>query len=205
VSARSKVAADVPAARELAADGSEIERGPESRHLDRCMERFLDGDRAAFEELYRRLAPRLLRSLRLSTGDPQLADDLLQITFLKVVSARESYRRGMSAEAWIWAIAKHSRHDEQRRSARARELVSALPICTPEVVAAPDHDDAEALSCALRELPEAQREALLLLKVYDLPASEAASAAGTTVGAVKMRAQRAFETLRKLLVPGGGR
>lgn len=199
MAARTKLALAAPAVTKDAA----VERSSESAHLDQCMERFLEGDRCAFEEIFRRLAPRLLRSLRLASGDAQLADDLVQITFLKVVRARESYRRGMSVEAWIWAIAKNAHLDEQRRRSRTREMIAALPV-SPSMGGAfappvEQRSDVEQLGLALEQLPEPQREALLLLKVYDLSAGEAAIAAGTTVGAVKMRAQRAFETLRKVL------
>lgn len=186
----------VPGVRE---DG-DADGGP----LERAMDRFVDGDTAAFEELFQRLAPRLLRSLRIMTGDPHLAEDLMQTTFLKVVRARDSYQRGMAVEAWIWTIARHAYLDDRRRRSRGRELLVADPEpAAREVagdVAAIDH-----LERALGALPPAQREAIVLLKVQELSAEEAAAAAGTTAGAVKMRAQRAYETLRRILSPSRGR
>jgi RNA polymerase sigma-70 factor (ECF subfamily) len=168
--------------------------------LERCMERFVDGDARAFEELFQRLAPRLERSLRLLTGDPHLAEDLTQTTFLKVLRARGTYQRGMAVQAWVWTIAKHAYLDERRRRSRAPELLVAEPDPPPAAEAGdPTADDR--LERALGALPPAQREALVLLKVQELTADEAAAAAGTTAGAVKMRAQRAYETLRRLLSP----
>ncbi len=134
------------------------------------------------------------------TGDPHLADDLTQTTFLKVLRARGTYQRGMAVQAWVWTIARHAYVDERRRRSRTPELLVAepdppLPVEAVEVV------EADRLERALHALPPAQREALLLLKVQGLSADEAAAAAGTTAGAVKMRAQRAYETLRRILSP----
>jgi RNA polymerase sigma-70 factor (ECF subfamily) len=172
----------------------------ESDSLDQCMERFLDGDARAFEELYQALAPRLVQSLRILSGDAALAEDLTQITFLKVLRASDTYRRGMSVRAWIWTIAKHTYLDERRRGFRTREIASG--DLTPEVEPSATHPSSSrtaAVARALGALPTAQREAILLLKVHELSAKEAAAAAGTSVGAIKMRAQRAYETLRRLL------
>jgi RNA polymerase sigma-70 factor (ECF subfamily) len=168
---------------------------------ERCIEGFLQGDAAAFEELFRRVAPRLLRVLRLQTRDAQLADDLLQTTFLKVVRAAGTYQRGMSVEAWIWAIARHTLRDDRRRRERRGEELVAEPD-SPPAQDAQGPGMREAIARALAQLPEAQREAVLLLKVQELSVREAAAAAGTTVGGIKMRAQRAYQVLRRLLDPG---
>jgi DNA-directed RNA polymerase specialized sigma24 family protein len=61
----------------------------------------------------------------------------------------------------------------------------------PEVVAA-------ALD-ALAALPTQQREAVVLTKLEGKSVAEAAAIAGTTVGALKVRAHRGYEALRKLL------
>jgi RNA polymerase sigma-70 factor, ECF subfamily len=175
--------------------GGDAADGP----LEERMERFLDGDTRAFEELFHMLAPRLERSLRFLSGDRHLAEDLTQTTFLKVLRARDTYQRGMAVEAWVWAIARHAFADACRQRRRRPEVLVAdpehgAPAAEPERSA-----DAEHLAEALLELPAAQREALVLLKVQGLSAGEAAEAAGTTVGGIKMRAQRAYETLRRVL------
>src|SRR5439155_25631004 len=50
--------------------------------LEAMMTRFLDGDPRAFDELFRRLSPRVVGLLRALSGDPRLAEDLAQTTFL---------------------------------------------------------------------------------------------------------------------------
>lgn len=173
--------------------------------LDACMERFVAGEPRAFERLFQQLAPRLVRSLYLLTGDVDLAEDITQTTFLKVLRARDTYQRGMSVQGWIWVIAKHTLFDERRKRSRTREVLLpdldlAPVVAGPGVSAAPGE-----LERALQRLPLAQREAVLLLNLYELSGAEAAAAAGTSVGAIQMRAQRGCETLRRLLSPGGSR
>jgi len=53
----------------------------------------------------------------------------------------------------------------------------------------------------LKELPTAQRETILMLKGAGLTLEEVARASGSTIGAVKQRAHRAYEKLRKVLGP----
>ena len=52
---------------------------------------------------------------------------------------------------------------------------------------------------ALAELPEAQRQAVMLTKLEGRSVAEAAAIAGTTPGAMKVRAHRGYEALRRLL------
>lgn len=162
--------------------------------LEQQMERFLDGDAAALELIFRRLSPRLTSGLRLMTGSSHLAEDLTQSTFLKVLRARGTYQRGMSVDVWVWAIARRTWIDERRRFARRSEvLIGHEPLPCDEA------EDTGPLFAALRALPVSQREAVLLLKVEGLSAAEAAAVVGTTEGAIKMRAQRGYEQLRRTL------
>src|SRR4030095_8932951 len=66
-----------------------------------------------------------------------------------------------------------------------------------------DPEVAKAALDALAELPAQQREAVVLTKLDGKSVAEAAEIAGTTVGAMKVRAHRGYEALRKLL--GGGK
>jgi RNA polymerase sigma-70 factor (ECF subfamily) len=172
------------------------------------MEAFLAGDTRAFEALYRRLAPRVVGYLRVMSGNAGLAEDLAQTTFLKVHRARDTWQRGAQVEPWVFAIARRTFLDHRRREKRARESLSAdgtLPEPMPEGIE-PLHgfdrlDDQQTLVIQKRlaALPEPQREALVLLKIEGLSTAEAAAVAGTTQGAIKLRAHRAYESLRQAL------
>ena len=174
------------------------------------MARYCDGDRAAFDALYAEVAPRLFGFLHKLVGDRALAEDVLQETLLKLHEARGFYVRGADPVPWMFTIARHAAFDELRKKKRARvRLVGDEDRAPPEPRAdlsgAPEpargSDDpagAEALA-ALESLPAPQRQALLLTKVEGLSQAEAAARAGTTPGAIKLRAHRAYVALRKLV------
>ncbi len=177
------------------------------------MAQYQDGDANAFRELYALVAPRLLGYLMKMARDKAVADDLLQQTFLKVHRARGAYVRGADPLPWIYSIAHRTFIDEVRKGKRA--LVRVADEEVPEVPAGIDGESAdrrdervdpalarEALD-ALAQLPEQQREAVVLTKLDGKSLAEAAEIAGTSVGAMKVRAHRGYEALRKLL--GGKR
>ena len=174
------------------------------------MEAFLQGDARGFERLYRRMAPRVRGFLRGLCGDARLADDLAQTTFLKVHQARETYRLGAPVEPWVFAIARRTWIDHARHRRRRPEALSAdgqLPEASAEPPAprgfeALSSDALETLERGLGELPAAQREAIVLLKVEGLSVAEAAEVAGVTVSNLKVRAHRGYEALRRALGVG---
>jgi len=175
------------------------------------MARYCDGDASAFRELYAQVAPRLLGYLVKMARSRAVADDLLQQTFMKVHRARAAYVRGADPVPWIYSIAHRTFLDEARRVKRAVVRVAETddlpeqqadlhgeaadrrdePRADPELV--------KATLDALAELPAQQREAVVLTKLDGKSVAEAAEIAGTTVGAMKVRAHRGYEALRKLL------
>ncbi|MBL8601197.1 MAG: RNA polymerase sigma factor [Myxococcales bacterium] len=179
--------------------------------LEALMARVQAGERAAFEQLYARLGGRVLGFLRAMARDPQLAEDLTQTTFLKVFRARETWRRGAPVEPWVFAIARHAWLDHLRRTRRRPERVTddgRVPEASDDALGAEgfdrlDADSLAALERGIAALPEAHREALLLLKVEGLSVHEAAAVAGVSPGNLKVRAHRAYEALRKVLKRGG--
>ncbi len=178
------------------------------------MARYCDGDASAFRELYAAVSPRLYGYLVKMSRSRALADDLLQQTFLKVHRARAAYVRGADPLPWIYSIAHRTFIDEVRKGKRAKVNVGDgddLPEIAADIggnaLDATDEPrvDSELLAStldALAGLPEQQREAVVLTKLEGKSVAEAAEIAGTSVGAMKVRAHRGYEALRKLL---GGR
>lgn len=173
------------------------------------MARYQDGDASAFRELYVQVAPRLLGYLMKMARSKALAEDLLQQTFLKVHRARGAYVRGADPLPWIYAIAHRTFIDDARKTKRA--VVRVAEDDVPEIAAGidgasvtrrderVDPDLARTALDALAELPAQQREAVVLTKLDGKSVAEAAEIAGTSVGAMKVRAHRGYEALRKLL------
>lgn len=175
------------------------------------MERYCAGDSAAFRELYAAVAPKLYGYLLKMARQRALADDLLQLTFLKVHRARPAFVLGADPVPWIYSIAHRTFLDEARRAKRAvvglahddelPELAADLGGGAAAAAAVPRHDPevTKAALAALAHLPEQQREAVVLTKLDGKSVAEAAAIAGTTVGAMKVRAHRGYNALRKAL------
>lgn len=172
---------------------------------------YCDGDAQAFRDLYQLVAPRLVGYLIRMTRDRASADDLVQQTFLKVHRARGAYVRGADPVPWIYAIAHRTFIDDVRKKKRGAGLTDAGEI--PEVPAVITGESATASAeqpavdpelrrRALRELdrlPVQQREAVVLTKLDGRSIAEAAEIAGTTPGAMKVRAHRGYMALRRAL------
>lgn len=175
----------------------------EADELREQMRRYQQGDPSAFDALYRALASRIYGYLFQSTRDRVLADDLLQEVFFNVHRARATYRPGSPVLPWVFAIARHAAASRARSAGRrakreeAREDLSDLPAAAPEDP--PEDPRIDEIRAVLEELPAPQREAVMLLKVSGLSVAEAAAATGSTAGAIKLRAHRAYEAIRKRL------
>lgn len=186
---------------------------PEALEASQVMARYCDGEAEAFRRLYAMLAPRVLAYLKGILGDRAAAEDVLQQAFIKVHEARATYVRGANPIPWIYTIAHRTCLDELRRRKRSRVRLTkdGAPTETAAQVAhitgvdATAHEseepsaEATAAMAALQRLPENQRQALILTKVHGRSIAEAAMIAGTTPGAIKLRAHRAYVTLRGLL------
>jgi RNA polymerase sigma-70 factor, ECF subfamily len=175
------------------------------------MQRYCAGDASAFRELYSQTAPALRRYLLRLAGQPATADDLLQQTFLKVHRARSAFVLGADPLPWMYSIAHRTFLDEARRRKRAKVNVGATDVLPDVAVhlsghtdeqlpdSGPPAEETEAAIAALQQLPEAQRQAVVLTKLSGKSVAEAAEIAGTSVGAMKVRAHRGYELLRKIL------
>jgi len=172
---------------------------PRHEELELLMVRYQNGDASAVTELVETLSPPLYRFFTSQFVSRRFADDLLQETWLKIHEVRHTYRPGEPVLPWIYAIARHTRVDHYRRTRRVEDReqqVEQLPEAA--ATAAPDSRGFD-LEAVLRQLPESQREVVVMLKVADMSLEEVARATSSSVGSVKQKAHRAYEKLRGLL------
>lgn len=180
--------------------------GERKRHADeellrRLMVRYQEGDRGAADELVERLAPLLFRFLSAPGRGRSDTEDLVQQCWLRIHKSRHTFRSSEPVLPWIFAVARHASLDEFRRQKRlgSREvLVEHLPenVQPQETPMAGLKDE---LGYYLNQLPESQREVLLMMKVSGMSLEEVARATSSSVGSVKQKAHRAYEKLRRLL------
>ncbi|WP_340376798.1 RNA polymerase sigma factor [Streptomyces sp. SS7] len=163
------------------------------------------GDRAAFEELYRRTSPWLAVRLRRRCADEQVVAEVMQETYLAVWRAAGAFSGaavGGSATGWLWTIAARRLVDAFRRRAHHAE---PPPAAAPPGAAPAAEEEALAASVggdvgdALRRLAPELRQVLQALVLDGLSVKETAVLLGLPEGTVKTRARRARIQMRRAL------
>jgi len=176
--------------------------GPDEEHLVRRVAR---GDRAAFDDLYRRTSPWLLVRLRRRCSDDELIAEVLQDTYLAVWRAAGAFAgAGVdgSAVGWLWTIAARRLVDALRR--RYREAQAPPAVLAPPTVPAAEDDVLDSIvddpvGSALRLLAPELRQVLQAMVLDGLTVRETAVLLGLPEGTVKTRARRARIALRESL------
>jgi len=168
-----------------------------SADLDRWMVRYQQAEPEAPAVLVSALSPALLRFFRSDAASREQADDLLQDTWLRIHRVRHTYRPGEPVLPWIYAIARRVRVDGYRRTRRVTLHETAMDVLPDRPRQQDSRNPSSAFETLVAVLPEAQREIVTMLKVGGLTLEEVADATSSTVGAVKQKAYRAYERLRK--------
>lgn len=167
------------------------------------MRKALGGDRSSYRALLEDIHGDLVRYVRRRVHDPQEVEDIVQDVLLVIHRARHTYDPGRPFEPWMYAIARNTTIDAGRRkSTRGKREVLAEEL--PEVVADAESSDAPLLA-ALERLPPTQREAFSMLKLEGLSVEDAADRAGVSPGTLRVRAHRAYRSVRAFIDPTGDR
>jgi len=150
------------------------------------------GDRNAFALLYERFAP-VVHGVLLANAPPDEADDLVQEVFLVALQRLPGLRDPGAFGGWVVAIARNEARMQRRRARRLVALTSDVPDER-------DHDtEAFAVLAAIRSLPEAYRETLMLRLLEGLSGEEIATRTGLTPGSVRVNLHRGMKELRTRL------
>jgi RNA polymerase sigma-70 factor, ECF subfamily len=176
----------------------ETQRLERSRRRARFMARLQQGDADACRELLDDIGPSLINFLRRRVADPHELEDVYQEVFMAIFEARHTYEPGRPFEPWLFAIARNIAADYSRRRwtrAHWEELVADPPEHPADTSSAAVPE----LSSVLAELPPDQLEAFSLLKLDGLSVEMAAKQAGVSAGALKVRAHRAYKSLKRLI------
>ncbi len=161
-----------------------------------------DGDERAFLALYDRYVSRVHALTLRILGEPMLAEEATQDTFLKLWSRARQYLadRG-SLLVWLLTIARRTALDRLRLEGRRPTLSdSEDPETTWQSIASEDSLTSEArwrsMYFAVQSLPEEQRQVIELAYYQGMSQSEIAEVLGWPLGTVKSRLRTAMESLR---------
>lgn len=161
----------------------------------KLMLRLREGERSAFDELYRRYSKKIYNYLLRFSGNAPAAEDLTQEVFVKMYVSAKTYEPTAKVSTWLFTIASHLAVNEYHKNKRLifdnREPQSG--ILTEEAVMMNDME--QGLLRCIQELPPNQKEAMLLRSVEGMDYEEIARALSTSVKAVKSLLNRAREKL----------
>lgn len=155
-------------------------------------------DDRRLREVYAAAYARLVGQLVGVTGDPAEAEDVVMEAFARAAARLRDFNEVDNPEAWLRTVAVNLARSRWRRMLRRTHL---LPRLVESEAYADLPEDHIALMAALRRLPPAQREAIALHHLADLPVAEVALTLGVPEGTVKARLARGRAALAVLLSP----
>ena len=163
------------------------------------------GDGAAFDVLFERYAGLLLRVARRQLETEDQARDVVQETFVRVHAARHDFRTDARFRPWVMTIAMNLVREywrkKKRRKTHSDDTLDTRAAPTAERGPIELAQRAELVKSALAGLPDSQREVVELHWFQERPFAEVAQIVGTSEGAVRVRAHRAYKKLKEVLGP----
>jgi RNA polymerase sigma-70 factor (ECF subfamily) len=136
-------------------------------------------------------------------GDRERADDLVQETLYKAWNHLDSFKEGTNLKAWLFTILRNTYFSERRK--RKREVEDADGSYAARLSSKPEqhgHMEMKDFQEALAQLPDDQREALVLVGAAGFSYEEAADISGCAIGTIKSRVNRARNRLAETLQMG---
>jgi RNA polymerase sigma-70 factor (ECF subfamily) len=176
------------------------------------LRRAREGDPDAFEKLMTEAEPLVWRVCWHYLGDRENASDCGQESMIKIWRSLGNYRGDCAFESWVYRIAANCCLDAKRKAGRDRsESIEPLreagfdppdpePGTEEKVIAA---DRRQRLREGIAQLPEDQREALVMTQLEGISYEDAAVRLGVSEGTVKSRVSRAKAKLQEWLTEGG--
>lgn len=188
------LSAALPHGRAAIAPEQDEARAEERKLVDRAR----GGDVAAFEELYRRNVRRIYGLCYRLAGNPTLAEELTQDTFVRAWEKLGGFRGDSAFSSWLYPMAVNLSHSERRSRTRRTARVMPTDDLTPfDKGTAPRAPEAAVdLERALAELPDGARRVFVLHEVHGYKHEEIAEMTGIASGTSKAQLHRARRLLR---------
>lgn len=168
---------------------------------DMIMEAVKSGDLQKVSVLFDRYHKRIFNFLARMTNDRDVAEDLTQNVFLRIMKYRNSYKEGMRFQSWIYQVARnifsdHYQSTKNRMSGFVDVETMADRINDSQQSVEQDERE-EILHKSLHMLSVDQRELLVLTRFQQMKYEEVAAIMDTTVANIKVKVHRAIHKLRE--------
>jgi len=164
------------------------------------MARIQEGDQEAYRQFLNEIGPLLFNYVRRRVFNPEMVSDVYQEVLLTLHKARFTYEPSRPLGPWLFTVARNSILDALGKNRKFAEREVPTETLPESGAVEADGSLGDELHQALKSLSPIHREAVELLKLRGLSLEEAALELKISVAALKVRAHRGYEQLRKLLV-----
>lgn len=133
--------------------------------------------------------------------DGVLSEDLVQMVFERLLKYRQSFVASMTFRAWIYQIARNVRKDHFKKRQRISDFIQPddLEIETASIeTTISQQENLQQLEIAMQQLPDSQREILVMTRFQKMKYAEVADILQCSEGAVKVKVHRALKHLRNV-------
>ncbi len=180
-----------------------------SEALDEILQNAAAGDQDAWRSLIQTYSGRVFGLLYRQCANGELAQEITQATFVKVVTKLSEYREQGRFEPWLFRIAMNTLRDEMRRKKRHASTVD-LNSTPPESIGH-SHDqqtpfdqlqqteEHDQLRQAVKQLPDADQKILYMRYTAELSFAQIAESLDEPLGTVLARGHRALKKLKKII------
>jgi RNA polymerase sigma-70 factor (ECF subfamily) len=184
-------------------DNEPIKDRDHSMEIDeRIFERIGKGDSSALDELYQKTERTLYAFTVSLTRDHEQAKDLMQETYLKILSAAHLYRPMGKPLAWMFTIAKNLYYTEMKRNSRFSSEDPTDLSNDRRFSYVTDADDRLVLEGVLKKLTEEEREIIMLYAVSGMKHREIAESLNIKLSTLLSKYHRGLKKLRSHLEEG---
>lgn len=168
---------------------------------EQIMEAVRDGDLQQASLLFDRYNKRLFNFLARMTMDRDLAEDLTQNTFLRMIRYRSSYKSGRKFQSWIYQVARNVFSDHyqvsKKKKADHMDIEKVGEWVADEGEGHTIDEQEKLLHKSMQMLNDEQRELLILTRFQHMKYEEVAEMMETSVANIKVRVHRAISKLRE--------
>ncbi len=155
------------------------------------------GDKEALSQIVRRYYNEIYLFIYRRLGDSYSAEDITQEVFLKFTQCLPQYKEKDKLKSYLLSIAINCSNDYYRKA--KREVLSEEIEITEEVVISFDSDMRECIKSALLQLPDEQRNVIILRYYHDLKIREISRITSCSQSTVKSRLYRGENQLKEIL------
>ena len=161
------------------------------------------GDKAAYNQLLKEIAPFIRNFVLGSLANDDWADDIMQEVLISVHKSLKTYSPDRPFKPWLMAIINFRRTDYLRKHYKARDnkktSLDDYDFQNSHVTNPAHAGEYKDIEAALETLPDNHRKVFEMIKIQGYTAKEVANEMGMSVSAVKVSAHRTMNKLKKIL------